>query len=133
MPAEILQTQPRKTSFFSLFPWTLLIIGYMVVMQVLGIPMDGLFGYIFVSLCIAILFIEFFKSIDNRNIVFLIDQVNSTISLIVASSLMCVLIFTSEQGPTYFHWIGCAVIVGDAIISPFNAYKAAKRNIQREY
>jgi hypothetical protein len=33
------------------------------------------------------------------------------------------------EGITFFHWFGCAVVYGDALLSPFNSFRTGLRNI----
>jgi len=118
-------------SIFNKIPWTLFIILYMVVVHTLGINMGGMAGYAFLALCIAILFVEFFKSGDIKLGSFLVDIVSSVVALVIATVLMSYLIFTKGHGETtFFHWFGVAIIVGDAILSPVNAFRTALRNLE---
>jgi hypothetical protein len=110
-------------------PWTLVIILYMVIAYYTGLNMDGIAGYIFLGLCMAVLFIEFFKSGDINAAGFLLDLSSAVLSLIIATVLMCYLYLAPDQdNPTFFHWFGCLVILGDAILSPFNSFRTALRN-----
>lgn len=119
----------RTMSTFSKIPWTLSIILYMLVVHFLGIDMSGVAGYIFLALCMIVLFFEFFKSGDVNTYGFLIDLVSAVFALIIATVLMCYMIFAMpDTNPTFFHWFGCAIIVGDAILSPFNSFRTALRN-----
>ena len=117
-----------KSSLFNKIPWTFLIIIYMVVIQATELSMSSVPGYVFLALCVFVLFAEFFKSGDIDTAVFLIDIMASVLSVIVATALMTYLIVGLHQTPTFFHWFGCAIILGDAIISPFNSFRTALRN-----
>lgn len=119
----------RRMSTFKVIPWTLAIIVYMIVVHVTSLDMRGLAGYIFLGLCVFVLFLEFFKSGDISALAFLLDLVIAVFSVVVATVLMTYLILKLNQTPTFFHWFGCAIILGDAILSPFNAFRTALRNL----
>jgi hypothetical protein len=36
--------------------------------------------------------------------------------------------FKLGETPTFYHWLGYAVIIGDAVFSPFNSFRTALRN-----
>jgi hypothetical protein len=38
------------------------------------------------------------------------------------------LVFQLDQSPTFFYWFGYAIVIGDAILGPFNAFRTALRN-----
>ena len=46
----------------------------------------------------------------------------------LSTVLMAFLYFVLGEVPNFFYWFGYAVILGDAIFSPFNAYRMALRN-----
>jgi hypothetical protein len=119
----------RRMSVFQKIPWTLAIILYMVVVHFTALEMRDVAGYIFLGLCVLVLFIEFFKSGDIGTFTFLVDLFGAVFSLVLATVLMSYLIFKLNQKPTFFHWFGCAVILGDTILSPFNAFRTALRNL----
>lgn len=48
----------------SKFPWMFLVIGYLIVVEQLGIQMDGTPAFIFVGGLVLIMFIETFKAMD---------------------------------------------------------------------
>jgi hypothetical protein len=117
-------------STLSKIPWTLLIIIYMVVAHILPLEMGGMAGYVFLVLCLGVLIVEVFKSVDIRLVPFFLDLVSSVVALIIATTLMSYLVFTKGwAAPTFFHWFGVAVIVGDTILSPFIAFRTALRNM----
>ena len=116
-------------STFSKIPWTLLIIIYMVAVHFTGVDMNGPAGYVFLGLGVFVLFAEFFKSGDINVSAFVVDILSSVVAVVTATILMCYLIWKLEQTPTFFHWFGCAIILGDAILSPFNAFRTALRNL----
>jgi hypothetical protein len=119
----------RRMSSFQKIPWTLAIIIYMVVVHFTALDMRGVAGYIFLGLCVVVLFVEFFKSGDIGAFTFLVDLSGAVLSLVLATVLMSYLIFKLGETPTFFHWFGCAVILGDAILGPFNAFRTALRNL----
>lgn len=113
---------------FSIIPWTLFLILYMAVVHLTSLPMDGILGYLFLALCVIVLFLEFYKSGDINVGVFLIDLISSVIAVVVATALMSYLVF-KHSPPTFFDWFGFAVILGDAILSPFNSFRTALRDV----
>lgn len=123
------RSNSRRMSTFKVIPWTLAIIVYMIVVHMTSLDMRGLAGYIFLGLCVFVLFLEFFKSGDISALAFLLDLVIAVFSVVVAAVLMTYLILKLNQTPTFFHWFGCAIILGDAILSPFNAFRTALRNL----
>ena len=56
------QTRGRARSFFSKFPWSFLMIVYLLVTYFQGIPLEGVVGYVFVGLSVFVLLVEFSKS-----------------------------------------------------------------------
>jgi hypothetical protein len=119
----------RRMSIFHEIPWTLAVILYMVAAHFTALDMRGAAGYVFLGLCVLVLFVEFFKSGDIGASTFLVDLLGAVLSLILATVLMSYLIFKLDQTPTFFHWFGCAVILGDTILGPFNAFRTALRNL----
>ncbi|HEY5602687.1 MAG TPA: hypothetical protein VIM41_06230 [Gammaproteobacteria bacterium] len=119
----------RRLSTLARIPWTLLIILYMVVAHFTALDMRGVAGYVFLGVGMFVLFVEFFKSGDVSAAAFFVDLFSAIVSLIVATVLMCYLYFKLGQLPTFFHWFGVAIILGDAILSPFNAFRTALRNL----
>lgn len=115
-------------SKLSRLPWMLLVIIYLIAVQVLGVSMDGTAGYAFIVLALVVLFIEIFKSGDVGTGAFFMDQLWATLSVILATGLLTYLWLLENQAPTFYHWIGFAMIIADALLSPFNAYRTALRN-----
>ena len=124
-----IQSEQRRLSVFTKIPWSMLLIAYMVAVHLLGAGMAGATGYVFIGLCVLVMFVEFFKSGDIGAWAFLVDLIGAVGALILATVLMCYLFFKLGQSPTFFHWLGFAVILGDAVMSPFNAFRTALRNI----
>jgi len=125
--------------FLGRFPWALLVILYPVVMYELQIDMqtDIQFGFIYVGIGVFVLFVEFFKSGDINAASFLLDLLWSVLALVLGTALITwFLLEVAPNAPAgatwqtlnYFHWFGCAIILGDAIISPFNSFRTALRN-----
>jgi hypothetical protein len=124
-----IQRRGRRMSLFSVMPWTLVLIVYMVAVHYTETDMSGVTGYVFIALGVGVLFAEFFKSGDINAVAFLVDIIGAVISVIVATVLMTYIYFGMGQMPTFYHWFGCAIILGDAILSPFNAFRTALRNL----
>jgi hypothetical protein len=123
------RSRGRRISTLQKIPWTLTIILYMVVVHFTALEMGGVAGYIFLGLCVLVLFLEFFKSGDIDSFTFFVDLLGAILSLVLATILMSYLIFKLGQTPTFFHWFGCAIIFGDALLGPFNAFRTALRNL----
>jgi hypothetical protein len=123
------QTRRRRVSMFGAIPWTLVLIGYMVWVHFTAQDMSGVTGYVFIGLGVGVLFAEFFKSGDISATAFLLDTIGAVFAVILATLLMAYIYFEMGQQPTFFHWFGCAIILGDAILSPFNAFRTALRNL----
>jgi prolipoprotein diacylglyceryltransferase len=117
-------------NLFNKIPWTLFLIMYMVVVHITNLDMSGPLGYAFLLLCMVVLFLEFFKSGDIKVGTFLIDLVSSVIALVITTVLMSYLVFKHGQFPTFFDWFGAAIILGDCILSPFNSFRTALRNME---
>jgi hypothetical protein len=118
-------------SIFNKIPWTILLIAYVLVAYYFRVDMDGIPGYVFIGLGVFVLFAEFFKSGDISTGVFLADIINATIAVVLATSLICYVLFYPHEAElklTFFHWFGYAIIIGDAILSPFNSFRTALRN-----
>ncbi len=118
----------RRKSIFFLFPWPLLLIAYLVGAHLLGLKMQGPTGYVFVGLGVAVTFIEFFKSGDIDARLFFVDLLGAVVAVVAATVLLCYLYFELDRMPTFFHWLGYALILGDALFSPFNSFRTALRN-----
>lgn len=118
-------------SIFNKIPWTILLIAYVLVAHYFNVDMEGIPGYAFIGLGVFVLFAEFFKSGDISTGVFLADIINATIAVVLATSLICYVLFYPHEAElklTFFHWFGYAIIIGDAILSPFNSFRTALRN-----
>lgn len=116
-------------SIISRFPWMLLIIGFLLGAEYLSISLEGTVGYAFISVAVVVLFIEMFKSGDVSPVAFFFDQFWAVVTVILASGLLTYLFFVEGREPSFFHWIGFAIILADALLNPFNAFRTALRNL----
>lgn len=109
-------------------PWMLFIVLFLIATEYFQISLEGTVGYVFISIAVVILFIEMFKSGDVSAMSFLIDQFWAVLTVILATGLLSYLWFVEGQQPNFFHWIGFAIIIADALLNPFNAFRTALRN-----
>ena len=110
-------------------PWIYLIILYLIVTHQMGLSMEGVVGYIFMTMSLGILFVEFVKSGDTSVLAFFLDTFYAISGVIIATALLCYARFVLPEGTlTFFHWFGYAIIVGDALFSPTNGFRTALRN-----
>lgn len=109
-------------------PWMLFVILFLIAAEYLQLSLDGPIGYIFITLAVVVLFIEMFKSGDVSSVAFLIDQFWAILTIILATALLTYLWFVEGKEPTFYHWIGFAIIVADGLLNPFNAFRTALRN-----
>ncbi|MEA2094142.1 MAG: hypothetical protein U9P11_06230 [Pseudomonadota bacterium] len=123
-----IQGKKNKMSLMSMIPWTFFLIAYAVVVHVMGLNMEGIQGYVFIGFGMFVLFAEFFKSGDINVGSFLVDILFAVIAVVVATGLLSYLVFNLDQSPTFFYWLGYAIVIGDAILSPFNSFRTALRN-----
>lgn len=126
--SENISIQNSKTSAFNKIPWTFLIIAYLLTVHFMKLELSGVVGYVFIALGVLVLFLEFFKSGDISTATFLVDTLTAVTGVIVATTLLCYLYFKLDQAPSFFHWFGYVILVGDAIMSPFNSFRTALRN-----
>lgn len=110
------------------FPWIFIPVIYLLTIHRLNISLEGPLGYTFIGVAVGVLFIEFVKSGDIGLVSFLLDTVFSVIAVIASTALLTYMFFTLQEMPTFFHWFGYAIIVGDALFSPANAFRTALRN-----
>ncbi len=116
-------------SLISKFPWMLLIIGFLLVAEYMQISLEGTVGYAFITVAVVVLFVEMFKSGDVTPLSFLLDQFWAVVTVVLASGLLTYLYFVEGRDPTFFHWIGFAIILADALLNPFNGFRTALRNL----
>lgn len=126
--AESITLKDRRGGFFNKMPWTFLIIGYLLIAHNLALDMSGVPGYVFIGLGVLVLFLEFFKSGDISTATFLTDTFYAVSGVVIATVLLSYLYFKLEQVPGFFHWFGFVILLGDAIMSPFNSFRTALRN-----
>ena len=117
-----------KMSLFNKIPWTFLLLLYFVVTHIAGISLNGVPGFILIGIGVFVLFAEFFKSGDIGVALFLVDVISSVVGLVVATILLCFLVWKTNQPLTFYHWFGYVILLGDTILSPFNAFRTALRN-----
>jgi uncharacterized membrane protein YobD (UPF0266 family) len=123
-----IKSNQKGMRLFNKIPYALLLIIYLLVVHVSGLDMHGMAGYIFIGLCVIVLVVEFFKSGDISTAYFLSDIVFAVLAVVIATGLLSYLMFKLGETPTFYHWLGYAVIIGDAVISPFNSFRTALRN-----
>ncbi len=116
-------------------PWTLLLTIYLLAVYIAKIDLsaDGIgsiLGYVYFGLGLVILFVQFFKSADISTTGFIIHLTGALLSMTVATVLMTLLLSKGGEGVniTFHYWYGCAIILADSILSPFNSFRTAKRN-----
>ena len=123
-----IKSNQKGMRLFNKIPYALLLIIYLLVVHVSGLDMHGMAGYIFIGLCVIVLVVEFFKSGDISTAYFLSDILFAVLAVVIATGLMSYLVFKLGETPDFYHWLGYAVIIGDAVISPFNSFRTALRN-----
>ncbi len=123
-----IKSNQKGMRIYNKIPYTLLLIAYLLVVRFTGLDMHGITGYIFIGLCIFVLIVEFFKSGDISTAYFLSDIIFAVLAVVIATGLMSYLVFKLGETPTFYHWLGYAVIIGDAVMSPFNSFRTALRN-----
>ncbi|MCI5192428.1 MAG: hypothetical protein D3915_04790 [Candidatus Electrothrix sp. AU1_5] len=116
--------------FFGRIPWVFVPIIYLVVAHNLKISLNSntALGFTFIGVAVVVLFIEFVKSGDIGVVSFLLDTTFSVIAVIVSTALLTCMVVSNGEQPTFFHWFGYAIIIGDALFSPANAFRTALRN-----
>lgn len=115
-------------TFVSKVPWMLFVIGFLIVAEYMQLNLDGTVGYAFITVAVVVLFIEMFKSGDCSPLSFLLDQFWAVVCVVLASGLLTYLYFVEGKDPTFFHWIGFAIVLADALLNPFNSFRTALRN-----
>ena len=129
MPEEIsIKSNQKGLRLLNKIPYTLLLIAYMLVVHFTDLDMHGVVGYIFIGLCVVVLIVEFFKSGDISTSYFLSDIIFAVLAVVIATVLMSYMVLKLGETPSFFYWLGYAVIIGDAVISPFNSFRTALRN-----
>ena len=118
---------------FNLIPWPFLIVIYLAITTLYHINMkDSWVGYAFIGLTVTVLALEFFKSGDIRQAVFLTDLVFTIVGIVVATALMTYMWSREDQTYplTFFHGFGYLVLLADSVLSPYNSFRTAQRNFQ---
>ncbi|MBD3756017.1 MAG: hypothetical protein IE937_10340 [Gammaproteobacteria bacterium] len=110
------------------WPWMLVIVLFLIATEYLQISLQGTLGYVFISVAVIVLFIEMFKSGDVSAVAFFVDQFWAVLTVVLATGLLSYLWWVEGKEPTFFHWIGYAIILADALLNPFNAFRTALRN-----
>lgn len=109
-------------------PWMLVIVLFLIATEYLQISLQGTLGYVFISVAVIVLFIEMFKSGDVSAVAFFVDQFWAVLTVVLATGLLSYLWWVEGREPTFFHWIGFGIILADALLNPFNAFRTALRN-----
>lgn len=133
--AETSRGRTAQPSGFSLrklsrAPWILVVILFLMLTTLTEVPMAGAVGYVFLGVGLFVLFAEFLKSGDISTPAFLVDLVFSVIGVATTSVLITLMIVDSRYEMTFFHGYGAAIILADAIVGPYNAFRTAKRNLE---
>lgn len=123
-----IKSNQQGMRIFNRIPYTLLLIAYLLVVHVTGLDMHGVAGFVFIGLCVIVLIVEFFKSGDISTGYFLSDIVFAVLAVVIATGLLSYLMFKLGETPSFYHWLGYAVIIGDAVFSPLNSFRTALRN-----
>lgn len=118
----------KNMSKITMLPWSFLLIIYLMITYFKKIPIEGLVGYMFIGLGVIVLIIEFYKSGDVNSVAFFIDQIFALLGIIISTALLTYLYFFTGKSPNFFYWFGYVIILGDAVFSPFNAFRMALRN-----
>lgn len=109
-------------------PWIFVPIIYLVAIHEMNISVEGPSGYTFIGVAVAVLFVEFIKSGDIGVVSFLLDTTFSVLAVITSTALLTYMFFALNEPLTFFHWFGYAIVIGDALFSPANAFRTALRN-----
>lgn len=112
----------------SRFPWMLSVVGYLLVVEYGQLPMQGSIGYGFIAVAFVAFVLEMIKSGDVGVADFFWDQLWAIIAIVLSTGLLTYLYFVQGREPTFYHWVGFAVIVADALFNSVNAYRTALRN-----
>jgi len=110
-------------------PWSLAIVLGMWLSYAWNINLSGTLGLVFVGLCVFVLIIEFFKSGDIRIGPFMMDLLFAVVALVAGTALITVMVL-GEGMPSFHYILGSFVLIVDAILSPYNAFRTALRNVQ---
>lgn len=128
MGSEVSVSSNNALSLIGKVPWMLMLVLFLVATEYLGYSLEGTLGYVFITCAVVVLFIEMFKSGDVSPVAFLVDQFWAILTVVLATGLLTYLYFVTGREPTFFHWIGFAIVLADALLNPFNAFRTALRN-----
>jgi hypothetical protein len=118
----------NRMGLFSKIPYPILLIVYLLAAHYTNIDMHGVAGYVFIGICVIVLIVEFFKSGDISTAYFFSDIVFAVLAVALSTGLLSYLLFELGETPSFYHWLGYAVIIVDAVLSPFNSFRTALRN-----
>lgn len=124
------QLAAHPVALFNKIPWTFSLILYLIVVHSSGISLDGIAGYTFIGIGVFVIFAEFFKSGDIGSTDFFLDNILAVAALALASVMLTWLYLTPGQSISFYDLFTYAIILGDSIISPYNAFRTALRNLQ---
>lgn len=128
MGSNVSVSSSTTLSTLGKLPWMLFIVLFLIAAEYFQLNLEGTAGYVFIGVAFAVLFIEMFKSGDVSAASFLLDQFWAVLTVILATGLLSYLWFVEGQQPNFYHWIGYAIIIADALLNPFNAFRTALRN-----
>jgi len=118
----------NSLGILSKIPFPILLIGYLVAVHYANVDMHGVAGYVFIGISVIVLIIEFFKSGDISTASFFADIAFAVLAVVLATGLLSYLVFQLGETPSFYHWLGYAVVIVDAVLSPFNSFRTALRN-----
>jgi drug/metabolite transporter (DMT)-like permease len=128
MSSNVSVSSRSTLSTLAKLPWMLIVVVFLIAAHYFQVPFEGTVAYTFIGVALAVLFIEMFKSGDVSAVAFFMDQFWAVLSVMLASALLTYLYFVEGQEPNFYHWIGFAIIIADALLNPFNAFRTALRN-----
>ena len=110
-------------------PWMLFVIAFLVLTEQFQISLDNtIYGYVFITMAVVILFVEMMKSVDITPVGFILDLFWAVVAVIIATALLTYLYFTPGKEISFFHWLGYGIVIADALLNPFNSFRSALRN-----
>ncbi len=111
-------------------PWALVVFCLAILAHVFKMPLEisGVIGLSFLIAYFVAFGVEFAKSSSTSVDDFIMDLVFSVLTLIIATAFMS---YQLCKGHTFYvvDAVGILVILFDSIISPWNAFKASKKDI----
>ena len=113
------------------FPWSLLVVLAMWSAYQAQLDLSGTLGLVFIGFCVFVVVIEFFKSGDIRLGPFFLDLLFSVGAVVAGAALLTSMVIHGDGSLPGFHYLlGGVVLLVDAILSPFNSFRTALRNLQ---